>query len=1634
MSLHKLTAGDGYRYLTRQVAAADTDRGRQTLGGYYEQRGESPGRWWGRGLGALGIDGVVSEAQMVALFGEGRHPDADRLQQSAIDAGASSREALEATRLGRAFAQFDNDPVWRVRLAQAYASFNLARGSAQRAEISVNDRAAIRSEVARALFTEEHGRSVADGRELSGFIARHARPERAPVAGYDLTFSPVKSVSALWAVAPRQVSEAIAAAHDAAVAHTIGWLESNAVFSRQGSAGVRQVDVDGLIAAVFVHRDSRAGDPDLHTHVAISNKVRTLDGHWLALDGRVLYKANVAASERYNTRLEVELGSRLGLRFAARASTDLERREVREIVGVDPRLNAEWSTRRASIDGRRAELNRAFQLEHGRPPTASEAIALAEQANLETREAKHEPRSYAAQREVWRSEAERALGPKGVDHMVDAALHGRPPVARELGDAGVESLAAGVVETVSKHRATWQVWHLQAEAQRQVRSTGRAAGDVDALVARVVAASLRGGRSVELTRPDPVSEPAPLRRRDGESVYSVHGSKLYSSPEVLGAERRIVVAGARVDGRRADPRSVDTTLLEQDANGLTLNTGQAVLVRELVTSGARVQLALAPAGTGKTTAMKALAAAWIEDGGDIVGLAPSAAAASELATSIGARADTLDKLVWHIDHPDVAAPQWVSGIGVDSLVIVDEAGMASTANLDRAIAFALDRGASVRLVGDDRQLASVAAGGVLRDLQSAHGAATLTEVVRFSHPAEGPASLAMRSGDPSALGFYLDHARVHAGTPDTVLSDVYADWQRDRAAGRDSIMLAPRREQVTVLNTQARADRIAALGDAVGPALRLGDGSELSAGDTVMTRRNDRSLPLGQTDFVRNGYRWNVRAVTVDGGVDVVHLATGRSTVLPPAYVGEWVRLGYASTIHGAQGVTVDTAHTVVDPAMSNDLLYVGMTRGRAENHAHVPVVADGGEHEVIRPETLSPPTAAETLAAIIARDGSQTSATTAASQLADPRVRLAEAAARYADAVHVAAENVVGPDDLARMTAAAEALVPGVSDAEAWPTLRGRLALREAESGGAVDALRAAVGSRSVDGAYDMAALIDWRLTSSAGGASSQPLPWLPAIDNFRDDQQWGPYLGARAALVTELCDEVRGVAGRWADQPAGIAPLWAQPLLAAGADVGLLQDLAVWRATARVDDADLRVTGPRQISGDAAAAQAALIHRVEEVEVIAPSSHAQRWRELSDAIGHCVDADPYWPVVAERLTAMDAAGVYVEPLLRSLSRAALPDEQPAAALWWRLTEHVSPDIGSTPMNGRTTPLEPSWQPSLVDALGAAGAAQLQQGAMWPALVARVDAAVREGWDVGGLFVVPFDERGPVDALAMVWRVSMLADPSPVGVEHLPPDPADAEAERPHDIDEVDQDENPRAWWHTTVAATGPSSRHTSDGLVPVGLGGQLLSDRVSAAQTSVATARANLAAQLQAVRTGEATHTKATRPEVLRLRAEADRLAPYVAEVAFAAADIIDAEVDAVHGPAPAGRHDLTRAEQVTPDVARARYVTAAAALAGLVGPDGIVRHEDVDTLGTLARELDDGVTAALRATLQASTDGLLRVRSTSVEDSEADRVGEVAGPVTGTDWGLEHPAIDGGALNERGSAAWEHGLENEASAEWA
>jgi len=385
-----------------------------------------------------------------------------------------------------------------------------------------------------------------------------------------------------------------------------------------------------------------------------------------------------------------------------------------------------------------------------------EAIALTQQATLETRQAKHEPRSLAEQRQRWRTQAIELLGSReALPGLLAHVLSGRRRPAQPITQEWIDEQARRVITTVAETRVVWRATHVYAEAQRRVRATGHAGYDTLAQQIAAVALSAPYSLAVGVDRDADLGEPDPLRRRDGESVFATHHTRQFTNGEVFAAERRILAAAGRFDGRRAELADVELALETQAGLGHTLNAGQEALVRHMATCRARVALTLTPAGTGKTTAMATLARAWQNGGGTIVGLAPSAAAAEALRQDIGVDAtDTIAKYRWlqrtpPEDRDPAPAREWFDTIGPDTPVVIDEAGQAGTLHLDTVIGCAVARGASVRLIGDDQQLASISAGGVLCDIRHRHGAKTLLEVVRFEDNSEPrPASTCARVTRP----------------------------------------------------------------------------------------------------------------------------------------------------------------------------------------------------------------------------------------------------------------------------------------------------------------------------------------------------------------------------------------------------------------------------------------------------------------------------------------------------------------------------------------------------------------------------------------------------------------------------------------------------------------------------------------------------------------------------------------------------------------------------------------------------------------------------------------------------------------------------------------------------------------------
>jgi hypothetical protein len=277
--------------------------------------------------------------------------------------------------------------------------------------------------------------------------------------------------------------------------------------------------------------------------------------------------------------------------------------------------------------------------------------------------------------------------------------------------------------------------------------------------------------------------------------------------------------------------------------------------------------------------------------------------------------------------------------------------------------------------------------------------------------------------------------------------------------------------------------------------------------------------------------------------------------------------------------------HGLVTGQESRQHLYTILTRGRAANHLYLQVVGDGDPHSIIRPETVAPCTPTETRQQILARDHTPSSATTLLRELSDPAAQLYAAVQRYTDGLHVAAEQLFGPQIVQMLDGGqADQIVPELTSEPSWPTLRAHLLALAAETGEhPLLHLHTAATGRELHTAGDMAAVLDWRLPEPAA-TNPGPLPWLPGIPKaLHDHPVWGHYLAQRSRLVTDIANRIRDHAGHSREHP-----VWASP--GSHPSIALLGEVAVWRAAVGVDPHDRRPTGAGQLQTEAALWQQSL------------------------------------------------------------------------------------------------------------------------------------------------------------------------------------------------------------------------------------------------------------------------------------------------------------------------------------------------------------------------------------------------------------------------------------------------------------
>ncbi|NCL75600.1 MobF family relaxase [Rhodococcus sp. YH1] len=970
MTVHKLQAGDGYVYLTKHVAAGDaTETRKADAVDYYVAKGTPPGVWCGKLAKKVGVEvgTEVTEDAMRSVFGAARTPNAFATRPGK---GSPLQERLDwsaSTALGRAFSWFENSQEYVNDVEDLCSAYKGRHGEYPDAET----KKAIQFATARKHLQRSNGEraDLLGDDEIWTFVAEQYNKARQPVAGYDLVFTPMKSISLLWGLGDEKVKAAVEEAHRQAVDEALAWIEDQVIYTRRGKGGERKIKAEGLLIARFDHFDNRAADPNLHTHSAVLNRVYA-EGRWTTIDGSVLYKANVAASEKYNTRVADLVARKLGVTFAPRADTPVGKQPVYEVDGIPLSLIEEFS-RRAAIEARQEELAREYKTRYGKNPPKKVQYAHAQQATLDTRNAKNPPRSLAELRAEWRERAEAILAGNNPAELVDSvrsARDRRPKLAPEQ----VPILVNEVVDTLSHKVGSWTVFSVTAEIERRLREFSFADDEQlhvihdDALELALRDYCLPVDVE-EYHLPERISDRVERGRR--RSLLVDRAQMRYTAQSVLDAEdfmRRQADIG---DVHTVAERIIRRTLRRiEQANGHELGADQLALITHFLTARTRVAVAVGAAGAGKTTAATVIARAWEAVNGNVIALGPSARAAEVLGEEIAVEGRTIaDVLTRH----RVGIP---TGIGRGDLLLVDEAGMASARDLADLTRIATEAGAVVRLLGDPQQLASVEAGGVLRDLADRTNAPFLRKVHRFATDGEAEASLRLRTGDVSVLEWYDENNRIRQGMAHELADLVFAAYVADVEAGQVALMVAPTNDLVRQLNEKAAA-YYRANGTVTGPGIVLADGLEAAVGDVVVTRKNNSKYVVKDSDGkkagrVKNGDLWTVAAIGTDGSLRLRNNISGGQVTVAADYITDNVQLGYATTVHRSQGMTVGSCHVLAGANMDRQSLYVALSRGKNTNivyAAHDELPDWDFEHH---PDEH--PGAMGLLAKIIARDGSQ--------------------------------------------------------------------------------------------------------------------------------------------------------------------------------------------------------------------------------------------------------------------------------------------------------------------------------------------------------------------------------------------------------------------------------------------------------------------------------------------------------------------------------------------------------------------------------------------------------------------------------------------------------------------------------------
>lgn len=784
----------------------------------------------------------------------------------------------------------------------------------------------------------------------------------------DKSINAPKSLSVLAAIDPQFAT--VLERTMGRAAEAIGRYQAQNLHTRIMSQGVRSwVPVERLESATVVHKTSREGDPFWHIHFQTLNRVYA-GGKWRALDTAELVKHNATLNALGTAVINGDTELRTYLAQAGYTFNPYTG-EIEELAG----FVENFSKRNQQINARKRELIALWEKDN---PGQSIGVDLMNridhQAWADTRADKTSENS--ANTEKWATE----LADLGFVPPAPAPwLHRRPYTADDLIPQFYQNAATHLLAVLSEQKSGWSVADMKAAALTYCAENNIIAHppDLENITGRILEETVS---QCVLINPDidPYQAPTHLPLLSSQQVIETESLIFDYTSALVARESSYELSYSPLAKplKLGAHQSVDEQVLAQlfssrvltDVQGKRLAMPTDRLHRQALSHMAgthQLVVVTGPAGAGKTTLLKASKAAVEARGGRQFIVAPSAKAAEVAQAETGAQTNTAHGLLkafgydfstdehgvttWsEPDESHYVPRSWALRPG-DQLV-VDEAGMLSQDVAVRLYDIALKTGAQLVVTGDYAQLSAVGRGGVLQQCAQMSPVTTDLESVWRFRTATGEVdeeyarlSLKMRERQDAGAIFDALVARdavvLHADEQ-SAQHALSQKWLSNQQAGRSTVVAASTNELVTRVNTEVALLRGVSGDTAYTQDIEAGrfvvgmEEQAITVGDIVRTRENDRDLG------VLNGKSYVVRAIT-DRFVRVQSTdKDGSVLTLPVDYVASSVQLGYASTVHSSQGMTVDSAHLLVTGHTDAAGVYVGLTRGRFENVVHC-VAAD---------------------------------------------------------------------------------------------------------------------------------------------------------------------------------------------------------------------------------------------------------------------------------------------------------------------------------------------------------------------------------------------------------------------------------------------------------------------------------------------------------------------------------------------------------------------------------------------------------------------------------------------------------------------------------------------------------------------